>query len=154
MTEYLQQHQGFKFRRSFLLAHSGTSCHTMLNMSFSAGSSSSCAMLATAAIWGISAVVAYAVFARFRDWRRLKHIDGPSLAGWTDYWMIRSQLSGRMNLDLADVVREYGVYQYLVSIHAPVSHCTIDSHILGSVSQILETIPRARCLKNVISTLQ
>ncbi|KAL5877151.1 hypothetical protein ACKVWC_006309 [Pyricularia oryzae] len=80
----------------------------MLNMSFSAGSSSSCAMLATAAIWGISAVVAYAVFARFRDWRRLKHIDGPSLAGWTDYWMIRSQLSGRMNLDLADVVREYG----------------------------------------------
>ncbi|KAK5654058.1 hypothetical protein OQA88_7736 [Cercophora sp. LCS_1] len=39
---------------------------------------------------------------------RLGHIPGPRLAGFSNLWLARSVLSGRMHLDLHDVILKYG----------------------------------------------
>jgi len=53
-------------------------------------------------------VVVYLVVQRVRDYARTRHIPGPFWAGWTDLWMIRMQLGGRMCLELADANKIYG----------------------------------------------
>ncbi|KAL8404366.1 hypothetical protein RB594_009278 [Gaeumannomyces avenae] len=58
--------------------------------------------------WVLGAFALLAVIARVRDYLRLRHIRGPWLASWTDFWLIRSQYGGRMNLDLDEVCRKYG----------------------------------------------
>ena len=45
---------------------------------------------------------------RARDYLRLRHIQGPLWAGWTKAWLVKSQLSGRLNLILADLNVKYG----------------------------------------------
>ncbi|KAI1878257.1 uncharacterized protein JN550_000439 [Neoarthrinium moseri] len=48
------------------------------------------------------------IAARIQDYVSLKHIPGPSAARWTDLWMIRAQLSGRMQLILREQDLRYG----------------------------------------------
>lgn len=64
----------------------------------------------TTALLGLGVFVIGLIILRIRDFARLKHIPGPSLAGWTDLWMIRAQASGRMNLIMQEVTNEYGKY--------------------------------------------
>jgi hypothetical protein len=65
----------------------------------------------TAAFLGLAVSVAYLFYRRARAYTRLSHIRGPFWAGWTDMWMIRSQLSGRMNFILQDANTKYGMSQ-------------------------------------------
>ncbi|RNJ52374.1 hypothetical protein D7B24_003737 [Verticillium nonalfalfae] len=53
-------------------------------------------------------LLSYLVAARVRDFSRLRHVHGPFLAGWTDLWLIRNQLSGRLNFVLQDANKKYG----------------------------------------------
>lgn len=52
----------------------------------------------------VGLLLAHRVWAFLRLW----HIRGPRWAAWSDLWLIRSQLSGRMNFILADANTEYG----------------------------------------------
>jgi len=65
-------------------------------------------LTSTASLVGLSLVVLYVIAQRIRDYVRTRHIPGPFLAGWTDFWMIRSQLSGRMCFVLAEANGKYG----------------------------------------------
>jgi len=62
----------------------------------------------TTTLLGFGLVILSLTILRIRDFARLRHIPGPSWAGWTDFWMIRAQASGRMNFVLQDVNRRYG----------------------------------------------
>ncbi|KLU85186.1 hypothetical protein MAPG_04216 [Magnaporthiopsis poae ATCC 64411] len=64
--------------------------------------------VATPGIWILGALALLAGIFRVRDYLRLRHIPGPWLASWTDFWLIRSQYGGRMNLDLDEACRKYG----------------------------------------------
>jgi hypothetical protein len=65
--------------------------------------------------WALLAVlVASAVVSRVRRWRRLRHIPGPLLAGWSKAaWLLRKALGGRFHLDTAEVCEKYGRYLYI-----------------------------------------
>lgn len=41
-------------------------------------------------------------------WGRLRHIPGPSSAGFSKWWLIRRQMTGKLVLDLRDVCNKYG----------------------------------------------
>jgi len=56
----------------------------------------------------ITILATYIITQRIRDYARVKHIPGPFWAGWTDLWMIYTQLSGRMCFILADTNKKYG----------------------------------------------
>ncbi|KAK0707829.1 cytochrome P450 71A20 [Lasiosphaeris hirsuta] len=62
----------------------------------------------TAALTGFATAVLYLVIARFKVYARLKHIPGPFWAPWSDIWLLRAQLSGRMNFILYDANMKYG----------------------------------------------
>lgn len=62
------------------------------------------------AAWGCALLTAHLLISRFRDHARLRHIPGPSWAAWTDIWLIRNQLSGRLNFTLQDLNNKHGVY--------------------------------------------
>ncbi|KAK3368362.1 cytochrome P450 71A20 [Podospora didyma] len=62
----------------------------------------------TVGLVGLALVGFCLVVQRIRGYRRLRHIPGPFWAGWTDFWIIRTQLSGRMCFILADVNEKYG----------------------------------------------
>lgn len=64
--------------------------------------------LSIAALVGIATLSVYLLIDRVRGHSRLKHIPGPFWAGWTDLWMIRAQLSGRMCFLLAEANGKYG----------------------------------------------
>ncbi|KAK4235349.1 Pisatin demethylase [Achaetomium macrosporum] len=53
-------------------------------------------------------LVLWLIVRRFQEYARLRHIPGPFWAGWTGLWLIRAQLSGRMNFILHDTIRKYG----------------------------------------------
>ncbi|KAK4156097.1 Pisatin demethylase [Chaetomidium leptoderma] len=61
-----------------------------------------------AALLGLALVVLSVVILRVKGFARLKHIPGPLWAGWTDLWLIRAQICGRLNFILHDVNRQYG----------------------------------------------
>ncbi|KLU81408.1 hypothetical protein MAPG_00498 [Magnaporthiopsis poae ATCC 64411] len=46
----------------------------------------------------------------YSSWSRLRHIPGPSSAGFSRWWMFRSSISGNMHLALKDAVDKYGKY--------------------------------------------
>jgi hypothetical protein len=56
----------------------------------------------------ISALVIYVAASRFVVWKRLRHIPGPRLAGWSKFWLVRHQVGGRLCLDLPAVCDKYG----------------------------------------------
>ncbi|WYZ43292.1 hypothetical protein EsH8_VI_000991 [Colletotrichum jinshuiense] len=61
------------------------------------------------AAWGCALLLtAHLLISRFRDHARLRHIPGPSWAAWTDIWLIRNQLSGRLNFTLQDLNNKHG----------------------------------------------
>lgn len=64
--------------------------------------------LSMAAFVGIATLIVYLVIDRVRGHSRLKHIPGPFGTGWTDLWMLRAQLSGRMCFLLAEANEKYG----------------------------------------------
>lgn len=64
--------------------------------------------LSMAALVGIATLIVYLVIDRVRGHSRLKHIPGPFGTGWTDLWMLRAQLSGRMCFLLAEANEKYG----------------------------------------------
>ena len=65
-------------------------------------------LTSTAGLVGLGLVLLLVVVQRVRDYARTKHIPGPFWAGWTDLWMIRAQLSGRMCFILAETNVKYG----------------------------------------------
>ncbi|KAK0644111.1 cytochrome P450 86A1 [Cercophora newfieldiana] len=65
-------------------------------------------LTSTAGLVGLGLILLYVVVQRIRDYGRTKHIPGPFWAGWTDLWMIRGQLSGRMCFILAETNEKYG----------------------------------------------
>ena len=75
----------------------------------------------TAGIAGVVLVVFYLAFQRVQDYARTRHIPGPFWAGWTDLWMIRMQLGGRMCFELADANKTYGELTKFPSCH-PAEH--------------------------------
>ncbi|KAB5522945.1 cytochrome P450 86A1 [Coniochaeta sp. 2T2.1] len=62
----------------------------------------------TAVLVGLAGLFAWLVVARVRAYRRLSHIPGPFGTGWTDLWLIRAQISGRISFILADANTKYG----------------------------------------------
>ncbi|KAK5655564.1 hypothetical protein OQA88_5495 [Cercophora sp. LCS_1] len=56
----------------------------------------------------LTAFIAYLIISYTRNYARLGHIPGPFWARFSDLWIIRTQLSGRMNLILHDVIAKYG----------------------------------------------
>lgn len=69
----------------------------------------------SALLLGVGAVLLLLVISRIRAYRRLAHIPGPVLAGWTDLWLIWAQFSGRSNYILADASKNYG--KFAVSLY-------------------------------------
>ncbi|KND88036.1 Pisatin demethylase [Tolypocladium ophioglossoides CBS 100239] len=56
----------------------------------------------------LTALLALFLTHGLRCFLRLRHIPGPTLAAWTDLWMVRSQLTGRMHLVLHDLTKKHG----------------------------------------------
>jgi hypothetical protein len=50
----------------------------------------------------------YLLFRRLKEYKRLCHVPGPLLAGWTDLWLLRYVVSGTLCTKLVDVCEEYG----------------------------------------------
>jgi hypothetical protein len=57
---------------------------------------------------GALGAVSYAVITRFILWRRLRHIPGPLIAGWTKLWLLRHVVPGKLCTKLVDICNEYG----------------------------------------------
>ena len=62
----------------------------------------------TAGAMGLALLVVCLIIQRVRGYARMRHIPGPFWAGWTDLWLIYTQLSGRMCFILADANKKYG----------------------------------------------
>jgi len=57
-------------------------------------------LAAFAVIWAVS---------RCYGWYRLRHIPGPFGTGWSNLWLWRHQLGGRLCEDLEEVCNKYGM---------------------------------------------
>ncbi|KAF2183580.1 cytochrome P450 family protein [Zopfia rhizophila CBS 207.26] len=53
-------------------------------------------------------VALYSVITCFIKWQHLRHIPGPPLAGWTDPWLLRHVVPGKLCTKLVDVCNKYG----------------------------------------------
>ncbi|KAK3208388.1 hypothetical protein GRF29_77g542869 [Pseudopithomyces chartarum] len=56
----------------------------------------------------LGAIAIYFTIYRLIDWRRLRNIPGPTIAGWTDAWLLRHVISGRLCTKLTDICNQYG----------------------------------------------
>ncbi|SPO04445.1 related to pisatin demethylase (cytochrome P450) [Cephalotrichum gorgonifer] len=63
--------------------------------------------LLTAGLLSLAPAALFAV-QTFRTWRRLRHIGGPPLAGFTNLWLVRAIMGGNTHWDLAHVSAKYG----------------------------------------------
>ncbi|MCJ1307795.1 hypothetical protein MMC25_001443 [Agyrium rufum] len=59
---------------------------------------------AAALLW----YVIYDLTSRLYAWQRLRHIPGPFLAGFTDFWMLKTQWGGNWAQELGRVSEKYG----------------------------------------------
>ncbi|KAL0934654.1 benzoate 4-monooxygenase cytochrome p450 [Colletotrichum truncatum] len=50
----------------------------------------------------------YLIICRIRDYARLRHVPGPFWAHWTDLWLIKAQLSGKLAFTLQDLHNKHG----------------------------------------------
>lgn len=57
---------------------------------------------------GAALLITLFVVTRVRQYARLRHIKGPSIAGFTQAWLIRCVGGGRTHLDLWEVCQKYG----------------------------------------------
>lgn len=57
-------------------------------------------------ILGLIAI--YFIIYRLIDWRRLRGIPGPTIAGWTDAYLLRHVISGKLCTKLTDICNQYG----------------------------------------------
>nr|QSQ85904.1 P450 [Preussia typharum] len=62
----------------------------------------------TMLLLGALGVILYSGITRFIEWKRLRHIPGPKLAGWTDLWLLRHVVPGKLCTKLVDVCNVYG----------------------------------------------
>ncbi|KAK1503114.1 cytochrome P450, partial [Colletotrichum costaricense] len=56
----------------------------------------------------VSIIVLYGIASIARQYARLKHIRGPSVAGFTDWWLVRALRSGRGHLEFYEAYQKYG----------------------------------------------
>ena len=63
----------------------------------------SCACIATLVVIGVRQV---------RLWYRLRHIPGPSSAGWSLWWQLHGALSGKYHEHLKAVIDVHGAWTY------------------------------------------
>lgn len=82
------------------------------------------------------AAVLFYVVRSIQGYRRLAHISGPFLAGWTDLWLVWGQLSGQLNFTLLDVSKQYGECLFL----SPLSYL----HFLFSIFFPSLAVPQKR----------
>lgn len=62
-----------------------------------------------AALIGVIIIVGYVVSA-IRQWVRLRHFNGPVIAGFSQLWLISRVGGGRTHLDLWEACKKYGEY--------------------------------------------
>lgn len=48
------------------------------------------------------------ILPRYRQWKKLSHIPGPAIAGWSKIWLLRHVLPGTLCKRLEDVTKTYG----------------------------------------------
>ncbi|GKT61749.1 pisatin demethylase [Colletotrichum tofieldiae] len=56
----------------------------------------------------VSAFIAFSVASIVRQYLRLRHIKGPPIAGFSNWWLVRAVGSGRTHLDFYEACEEYG----------------------------------------------
>lgn len=69
------------------------------------GYAPSSSSLLVGAVLGLIAAV---LTRRVRRWSRLRHIPGPSIAGWSTWWQLRSALGGRYHERLKEQADLHG----------------------------------------------
>ncbi|KAJ0416782.1 cytochrome P450 [Aspergillus carlsbadensis] len=88
---------------------------------------------------GIVLILAVGLVRSLRSYLRLRQFPGPSVAGFTKLWMIRSTLYGRMHLDIAEACKKYG---HLVRI-GPNDLVTDDPEIIRKMSAVRSPYTRS-----------
>lgn len=61
----------------------------------------------------VTALVFLAV-RQFWQWHRLRHIPGPTSAGWTKWWQLRSAMGGAYHERLKEAAEKYGTLHLFV----------------------------------------
>jgi len=56
--------------------------------------------------------IAYTIEETIRQWYRLRHIKGPSLAAFSNLWLVRACWNGSMHLEFGAVSEKYGMVPY------------------------------------------
>ena len=56
----------------------------------------------------ISLALVYFVVVQYLSYRRLAHIKGPALAGWSNLWLIGAVWRRNTHLEFYDVANKYG----------------------------------------------
>jgi hypothetical protein len=56
----------------------------------------------------VGALIVLALTLRTRTWLRLRHIPGPPIAGFTEFWLLRKTLGGRCHIHLLEACKKYG----------------------------------------------
>ncbi|KAI5456019.1 benzoate 4-monooxygenase cytochrome P450 [Mariannaea sp. PMI_226] len=74
-----------------------------MGISFSATAAASAASAAIALV-----LVGHVFVSRVLSWHRLRHIQGPRIAAWTDLWLIAKTWQGKTFHELGDVCQKYG----------------------------------------------
>jgi hypothetical protein len=64
---------------------------------------------------GIFLLVFVQIVRLIRRWYRLRHIPGPTGAGWSSWWQLRGALSGRYHEDLKNVADQFGKIHWIYS---------------------------------------
>lgn len=57
---------------------------------------------------GALGLALYLLVRRLQEYKRLCHVPGPLLAGWTDLWLLRYVVPGTLCTKLVDVCEEHG----------------------------------------------
>lgn len=52
-----------------------------------------------------------------RRWYRLRHIPGPTGAGWSSWWQLRGALSGRYHEHLKDAADQFGTFSQRILLN-------------------------------------
>ncbi|KAK3294183.1 cytochrome P450 11B2 [Chaetomium fimeti] len=65
-------------------------------------------LIASIAIVAIGASIVWSLATRIRNWYRLRHIPGPPGAGWTKFFLVRHQFSGKLPQHLRNVAQKHG----------------------------------------------
>ncbi|RDW65159.1 hypothetical protein BP5796_09851 [Coleophoma crateriformis] len=93
-----------------------------------------------ALVWTLLAVlVGYTAVSRIRTWLRLRHIPGPSFAGFSRFWLLRKALGGRFHLDTAEACEKFGP---IVRI-GPTELVTNDPDVLRRMSAVRSSYQRS-----------